>query len=227
MSAFAFIFARGGSKGLPSKNVRMLNGKTLLQRSIDLAHQCEFIDEVYVSTDDEAIAAEAEKHGAQLIQRPPSLATDTASEWLAWQHAIEQIKAAFDVFVSLPTTAPLRIKKDVSDCVQLLESPGRPDIVLTMSPACRSPYFNMVKQTESGVELVCNNARFKRRQDAPHVYDLTTVAYATRPAYIRNSSNLFAGRVDAVIVPKERALDIDDAYDLEIAEFLIRKREAK
>ncbi len=225
MKVCAFIFARGGSKGLPGKNIKLLHGKTLLQRSVEMAKQCDFVNAVYVSTDDNAIATEAVKHGAAVIHRPEHLATDNASEWLAWQHAIKSVDQRCEIFLSLPTTAPLRVEQDVRDCISVLEGPKKPDIVVTMSEASRSPFFNMVARSESGIRVVCHDPKIIRRQDAPEVFDLTTVAYAARPQYILDSTSLFAGKVEAVVIPKERAIDIDDIHDFEVAEFLIRKRE--
>lgn len=226
IKVFAFIFARGGSKGIPGKNLKILNGKSLLQRSVEFALEHESIDEVFVSTDCPAIVEEGEKHGAQIIDRPPELASDTSIEWLSWQHAVKQMKEDFDVFLSLPTTAPLRSQQDISACIELATSEEmQNDLVITMSSAFRNPYFNMVRRTPSGLKVVIESEGFGRRQDAPEMFDMTTVAYATSPKYILASTGLFEGRVNGVLVPKERAIDIDDSFDLDLAEFLIRKRE--
>ena len=103
----AFVFARGGSKGLPGKNIKPLCNKPLIQYSIDCAQTSELIDDIYVSTDDVDIAHVARKGGAKVIDRPKELATDDSPEWLSWQHAITwvtQHTGAFETFVSLPAT---------------------------------------------------------------------------------------------------------------------------
>ena len=116
MKTYAFIFARGGSKGVPGKNIRNLSGKPLLAYSIDLAKNIEDVEEIFVSTEDQRIASIARQHGADVINRPPTLAQDDTPEWLAWQHAVEWLNKRgknFDIFLSLPTTSPLRNSKDI------------------------------------------------------------------------------------------------------------------
>ena len=142
---FAFIFARGGSKGLPGKNIKDLGGLPLLAHGIRLAQAMDRVERVFVSTDDDQIAAVATQFGADVIDRPAALATDTASEWMAWQHAIEHVRALgldFDVFLSLPATSPLRNAQDVGNCLDALQADI--DIVITVTPSARSPYFNMI-----------------------------------------------------------------------------------
>ena len=221
---FAFIFARGGSKGLPGKNIKELGGIPLLAHGILLAKGMDRIERVFVSTDDAQIAAVATKFGADVIERPAALATDTASEWMAWRHAIEHVRALgidFDVFLSLPATSPLRNAQDVINCLDALQVDT--DVVITVTPSARSPYFNMVSTDAAGLaHVVLGTAEFKRRQDVPPVYDITTVAYVARPDFILTHERLFAGRVRPVVVPKERAVDIDDEYDFKLAQVLLK-----
>ena len=223
---FAFIFARGGSKGLPGKNIRPLAGKPLIAHAIETARASRHIQRVIVSTDDEEIAAIARAHGAEVpALRPAELASDTASEWLAWRHAITELAGEpFDVFVSIPPTAPLRSVADVDACIETLLG-GDCDIVITASEAHRNPYFNMITRATDGTAriVIAPEGKVTRRQDAPAVYDVTTVAYAARPDFILRESGIFAGRVKAVLIPAERALDIDTQLDFDFAEFLLGK----
>ena len=227
MSTYAFIFALGNSKGLPGKNIKLLGGKPLLAHSICVAQQVPGIDKIFVSTDSAEIAAVAEAFQATVIMRPDELATDTASEWLAWRHAIETLKAqgdSFDVFVSLPATSPLRNVGDVQQCMASLDEQS--DVVVTVTPASRSPYFNMVVRDEEGAsQLVCSGSQVSRRQDAPVVYDMTTVAYVARPEFIMSNERIFSGRVKSVIIPRERAVDIDDIYDFKLAEMFLESKD--
>jgi CMP-N-acetylneuraminic acid synthetase len=220
---FAFIFARGGSKGLPGKNIKLLGGIPLLAHGIRLAQTMAQVERVFVSTDDTQIAAVAAEFGAGIIERPASLATDDASEWMAWQHAINHVRSLgldFDVFLSLPATSPLRNAQDVSNCLDALQQDT--DVVITVTPSARSPYFNMVSTDAEGMaRVVLGSAEFKRRQDVPPVYDITTVAYVARPDFILSHERLFEGRVRPVVVPKERAVDIDDVYDFKLAQALL------
>lgn len=226
MRNFAFIFARGGSKGLPGKNIKPLAGKPLLQYSIDTALASDLIEQVFVSTDDQAIAQVAIEGGATLIERPAELATDQSSEWLSWRHAVEwatEHYGSFDGFVSLPATSPLRSQEDVEAAI-LKRQAETADICIAVTPASRSPYFNMVKYNEVGfVELVNQpEGEVSRRQDAPKVFDITTVVYATTPEFVLNNYGLFSGKVASIEVPKARAVDIDDIYDFRLAEAIIK-----
>ncbi|MBA1183957.1 acylneuraminate cytidylyltransferase family protein [Stutzerimonas nitrititolerans] len=225
MSVFAFIFARGGSKGLPGKNIKKLAGIPLLGHAIKIAQSIERVSAIYVSTDCPHIATVAEEFGASVIDRPSELATDTASEWEAWQHAIRYVRKQglnFEAFLSLPTTSPLRTKADIESCLDALV--WDTDIVITVTPSNRNPYFNMVTRSESGASsLILGGNNVKRRQDAPEAFDITTVAYVAKPDFILDNSGLFDGVIKSVIIPKARAIDIDDEIDFRIAEALISK----
>lgn len=230
MSIHAFIFARGGSKGLPRKNIKLLAGKPLIVYSIDTAKEVSSIDKIFVSTDDPEIASIAKAAGAIVIDRPSELASDTSSEWLAWRHAIEWVRehyGEFTGFVSLPATSPLRSTSDVESAINRLTEKSA-DICISITPANRSPFFNMVKvNPDQLVELVNkSDTALVRRQDAPKVYDITTVVYATSPDFIMHNNALFEGRVTAIEVPKERAVDIDDIYDFKLAEAILSTHEA-
>ena len=227
MRTYAFIFAWGGSKGVPRKNILELNGKPLLAYSIELALNISDIDDVFVSTDDDDIAKVAIKFGANIIRRPSELAQDSSPEWLAWKHAIswlEERSISFDRFISLPTTAPLRSEKDIVNCLERLSK--ETDVVITVSETTHSPFFNMVKKIDGYVKLVSEDKdTYVRRQDVPKVYNMTTVAYVARPEFIMRNNNIFDGRVKSVIIPNDRAIDIDTMLDFEIAEMLIKKKE--
>lgn len=227
MKNFAFIFARGGSKGLPRKNIKLLAGKPLLQYSIDIALASPSINQVFVSTDDKEIAEIARVGGAIVIDRPAELANDTSPEWLSWRHAAEWAQAQygdFYGFVSLPATSPLRNVDDVESAIDKLVTSAA-DICISVTPASRSPFFNMVKQTESGmVELVNKpESEVTRRQDAPDVFDITTVVYATTPDFVLSHYGIFSGKVASIEVPKIRAVDIDDIYDFKLAEAILEE----
>jgi CMP-N-acetylneuraminic acid synthetase len=229
MTAVAFIFARGGSKGLPGKNVLPFCGKPMIAWSIAHAQVVKRIERVIVSTDDEAIAAVAREHGAETpFLRPAELARDDSPEWLAWRHALMYLQdngGLPDAMVSVPVTAPLREPADIERCLDVFET-GDADVVVTVSEAHRSPYFNMVKHNEDGtVGLVIPPAeKVVRRQDVPLVFDMATVAYVAAPRFVLAREAMFEGRVRAVSVPAERAIDIDTLLDFQIAECLMKRR---
>lgn len=225
-----FVFARGGSKGLPGKNIKLLAGKPLIAHAIAVGRACRRVETVIVSTDDPVIADTARHWGAEVpFMRPAELAADAAPEWLAWRHAIdwfERERGPFDIFLSLPPTSPLRALADVDACIDALAADPGADAVITVRQSERSPYFNMVSLDSRGyAALVIPPAGgIARRQDAPRVYEVTTVAYAVRPAYVRRADRLFAGVVGTVEVPAERALDIDTPYDFELAQAIVAIR---
>ncbi len=222
-----FIFARGGSRGLPGKNLRVFCGEPLIGRAIRAARDSFWIERVVVSTDCPRIAEIARRYGAECpFLRPPELAADSAPEWFAWRHAVQHYQSSsdrepMDVFVSVPPTAPLRRPDDVDRCVKrYLE--GDVDSVITVTPARRHPQFNMVTPSGEGLVRLAGQRveSIARRQDCSTMYDITTVAYAVDPEFILSEDSLFDGRVAAVEVPEQRALDIDSSLDFEIGEFL-------
>ncbi len=231
MNIVALICARGGSKGLPGKNIRPLAGLPLIVWSIRQAKSVARINRVIVSTDSEEIAAVARDAGAEVpFIRPAALAQDNSPEREVWRHAMNYLKetegAYPDILIAVPATAPLRIPEDLERCLDEYAK-GEADTVITVSHAHRNPYFNMVKQRADGqVELVIPpvDGVLSRRQDAPEVYDVTTVAYVTGPDFVIRTNNIFEGRVRHVLIPVERALDIDTLMDFRIAEYLMCKR---
>lgn len=222
---FAFIFARGGSKGIPRKNIKLLGGKPLIGWSIDTGLQCPSIDRIIVSTDDREIADVARSHGAEVpFIRPKELAEDASAEWYAWRHAVQYLQVQsceFEKFVSLPATSPLRSVDDVENCIAALDD--KTDVVVTVKKAERSPYFNMVTLGEDGYSrlAISPEKAVTRRQDAPVVFDMTTVCYVTRPEFILSNFGVFSGRVRSIIIPDSRAIDIDNPIDFKIAELLV------
>jgi N-acylneuraminate cytidylyltransferase len=227
MNIVALICARGGSKGLPGKNIRPLAGKPLIAWAIEQARAVGRINRIIVSTDSEEIAAVARQAGAEVpFLRPAELAQDKSPEWLVWRHALEFIKASAgaypDALIVVPATAPLRAVEDLECCLDEYAK-GEADMVITVTDSNRSPYFNMVKVLPDGAVglVIPTDGSITRRQDAPVVYDMTTVAYVANPEFVMTRNGTFEGRVRHVHIPIERALDIDTPLDFKIAEYLI------
>ena len=231
-TTIAFIFARGGSKGVPRKTLREVGGRSLLARSIDVARQVPRISRIILSTDDPEIAEVGRRFGAEVpFLRPPELATDTSPERLSWRHAVQWVRnhdgpKAFDTFVSLPVTAPLRKAEDVERCLNAFKTLPACDIVITMTRARSNPYFNMVRMTSEGLVTlaITDGTKPVRRQDAPKILDMTCVAYVTTPDHIMTSDGVFDGRVKGVEVDEISAIDIDTEFDLRLAEMFARER---
>ncbi len=232
MNIVAFIFARGGSKGIPNKNIRPLLDKPLISWSIEQAKSIKEIDRVVVSTDSLEIRNVALQYGAEVpFLRPSHLAQDDSPEIAAWKHALQYWRDNEgnlpDIMLSIPPTAPLRSKLDIENCIKMFQE-GDSDLVVTVSDSHRNPYFNMVNRDQKGfVDLLLGLEKsIARRQDAPPVFDLATVAYVANPEYVMTCEYLLQGKIRSVIVPKERAIDIDSLLDFHFAEYLLRERTA-
>ena len=230
MKYISIICVRSGSKGFPKKNIHKLNGKSLLARAIEIAKDNKKISRVIVSTDSQEFASIALENGAEVpFMRPSELAEDGSPEWLVWRHAIEYLENDGETnfsLVVLPVTAPLRNTSDVDRCIEEFES-SEADSVITVTEANRSPYFNMVNLDNNGYSSLVIKPRdiVTRRQDAPEVFDMTTIAFIVSASFVKLNNNLFEGKVRSVMIPKERSIDIDTPYDMEIAEFLAKKLE--
>jgi CMP-N-acetylneuraminic acid synthetase len=226
MSTTAFIFARGGSKGVKHKNIYPVAGKPLIAHSITSALASKSVGRVVVSTDDELIAEAARAFGADILERPAELATDTTPEIMAWRHAIDSFPALFtgsgmQPFISLPATSPLRASEDIDAALARFRSHPC-DILFGISPSHRNPYLNMVAINEQSlINIVIPGSAAVRRQEVPDIYDVTTCVYVGHVAYIQSCIRLMEGRVGYTIIPTERALDIDTPYDIHLAELLL------
>lgn len=221
----AFIFARGGSKGVKNKNIREVGGKPLIAHSILCALESSYIARVVVSTDSTDIADVARKYGADVLMRPDDLAADDTPEILAWRHAVDACKkdlAAQKMFISLPATSPLRAPEDVDAAIEKFRQGGC-DVLLGISEAHRNPYLNMVTiNGDDLLEIAISGSNAVRRQDVPDMYDITTCLYVTTPDYVQNCTRLIDGRVGYVMIPPARSLDIDTPFDLYLADLMLK-----
>ena len=230
MTTWAAVFARGGSKGLPGKNLMSLGGLPLVAHSIRVGQQIEGVAGVFCSTDSPEIATVARDFGAQVpFVRPAKLAGDSSPEWDSWkhlaQHLVDTGASSEDLLVSLPAVSPLRHLSDVEAAIELFHSSGA-DVVVSYTEARRSPWFNMVTEDNHGfLNVVIRSAEgtVDRRQDSPPVFDLATVVYVTTLGFILTADGIFTGRVAGVRIPPERAIDIDSQLDFAIAEFLYER----
>lgn len=225
MSVIASICARGGSQGVPGKNIRMLAGKPLIVHTIDQALACPEIDEVFVSTDSAAIAEIAKAAGAQVpFLRPAHLATNAAPKIPVIQHLVTEIQrrgAVISTIVDLDPTSPLRKVADIQACIGLLDKDT--DVVITTFEAEKNPYFNMVEvKTDGNVGLVKqSNVPVHSRQTAPKVYSMNASIYVWHADTL--ALGLWDGRVRMYVMPRERSIDIDSELDFLLVEQLIGK----
>ena len=226
MKTIATICARGGSTGVPGKNIRPILGKPLIVYTIEQALACPGIDAVYVSTDSEAIADVARAAGARVpFIRPAELATDRAPKLPVIRHLVEALEAEcveIARIVDLDPTSPLRDVADIEACMALLDDAT--DVVITAYEADKNPYFNMVeRQADGGFGLVKRpSGEVAGRQAAPKVYAMNASIYVWHRRTLGGS--LWDGRVQLHVMPHERSVDIDTPLDLRIVELLLQER---
>ena len=225
----AFIFARGGSKGIKDKNIYLLNNKPLISYTIEAAISSKIFDDIVVSTDSKKIALIANSHGIEVNNlRPSSLASDDSPELLSWKYEIKryQEKYSFDNFYCLPCTSPLRSVEDIINMGNFFNK-NKYDLVLGVTESSKSPLFNMVEKKSDGSlkKIIDRGENITRRQDSETFFDITTVCYISRPEYIIKTESIFDGNIGGFNIPRERSLDIDSEYDMDIANYLINKND--
>jgi len=230
MKVYGFIFARGGSKGLPNKNIKHFFGIPLIARAIIDAKEAGIFERIIVSTDSEEIAEIAIRYGAEVpFMRPAKLATDYSAELDSWKHALDYLEnnegVLPEIMTSIPTTSPLRLPLDIIHGVERFRK-GDVDLVVGITPSKKNPFFNIVTKSSDGFLEVSRKTHKKitRRQDAPETFDITTVVYVASTKFVMSASNLYDGRVAGVIIPAERCIDIDDEIDFELAKLLFKQR---
>lgn len=223
MAVIATICARGGSTGVPRKNVRIIGGKPLIEHTIEHAKACSFIDHVFVSTDDDEIAEIARRAGATVpYKRPAHLATQHAAKLPVIEHLVETVEDSgirVDKIVDLDPTSPLREPNDVEVAYQLLDD--ETDVVITGYEAEKNPYFNMVEIREDGITRLSKEPQkpIVARQLAPKVYSMNGSVYVWHRHTL--ALGLWNGRSRLHIMPHERSIDIDTEIDFKLASLIL------
>ena len=221
------ICARGGSRGVPGKNMRSMNGWPLIDTAVTCAQKCESLDKIIISSDDNKVKEYATMLASIDFQpRPPELATDTASKWDVFRYIAEQNELKQDdILVDLDVGCPLREPQDITACVEKLRG-GNYDVVATAYESDRNPYFNMVEEGGGGHYYVFasgeHNHLITRRQDAPVVYSLSPAVFAIKAWALFKYKHWSEARLGIVVIPRERAWDVDTPLDFEIVEFLMK-----
>jgi len=232
VSRLCTILARGGSKGVPGKNVRTLAGKPLIAHSVEQAIASRLFDVVAVSSDDEEILEAGRNAGASyLVERPAEHANDTAAKLPAICHCVNAVETemvlTFDIIVDLQPTSPLRVPEDIVGAVSLLEKSDAPNVI-TGSPAKCSPYFNLVEEVDDGTVGLSKptDPPIVRRQDAPRTFDMNGSIYVWRRDILMSGVGLFLAGTRLFEMPEERSADIDTELDFEFVEFLANRSAA-
>ncbi|MFN9805821.1 MAG: cytidylyltransferase domain-containing protein [Betaproteobacteria bacterium] len=222
LSVLALITARGGSKGLPGKNIAALGGRPLIAWTIEAARGSRYVDRTVLSSDDDAIIAVALQHGAEVpFVRSAALASDDASSIDVVIDALDRLPR-FDIVILLQPTSPLRSVQDIDAALDRLHSTGAPCCV-SVRPAEEHPYWTF--QLGEGGELrhFCgpSGAMPRRRQDLPPAWCLNGAVYAARCDWLRRERSFLGAGTVAQPMPAERSIDIDSSTDLERARALV------
>jgi CMP-N,N'-diacetyllegionaminic acid synthase len=235
MEILCVVAARGGSQGLPGKNIRVLLGKPVIAWAIETALKAPEISQVVVSTDSMAIAEAARAAGADVpFMRPPELAHSETGKFQVWQHALtacEQNSGVhYDLFVDIDCTNPLIEPHDISNAIarfrSLRERGVGVDAVFTIARARRNPYFNLVEAAPDGSLKMSkeHNGPVLARQQAPPVYEHVAGVYVLDTAYLRRAGHLLDGHAEGYEVSEDKAFDIDSDLDFLLIEFLLKRR---
>jgi len=217
----AIIPARGGSKRLPRKNVIDLHVKPLIEWSISSGLQSRYIDKVVVSSDDDEILRVSKKYGADTINRPDSLASDTAITFDAIKHTIDNIEA-YDYIVLLQATSPLRSAKHIDEAIELFEA-KKADAVVSVCEMEHSPLWsNTLDESLSMKGFLRNDVLNSISQDLESYYRLNGAIYICRTdKFLREKSFFLKDNIFAYVMDRESSVDIDEEIDFKLAEVLI------
>lgn len=226
LEILVIIPARGGSKRLPGKNVKLLLGKPLIAYSIEQAKQTTHTMKVVVSTDDAEIKTVSLKYGADVLDRPKELATDTATTMSVLHHVVKTLTAGGyhpDIVVLLQPTCPMRLPADIDACIKKLIDTGA-DSVVTVREIDEPPHWMMQLGDGDRTNLFMKE-QITRKQDIPKLYILNGAVYAIKTDVLLKQERYVMGPDNrAVIMPRERSYDIDTPEDFELVEFLMRKK---
>lgn len=219
----AIIPARGGSKGIPRKNVKAISGKPMIQYTIEAAKECPYIDKVVVSTEDEEIADISMRAGAIVpFSRPEELATDEAKTIDVVMHAVEfyERKAErFDIIVLLQPTSPLRNAEDITKALEYFMRNEQRSLV-TVSEVSESPILMRNFNKENKLEKILEEDSDVRRQDMKKFYRINGAIYINKASEL-NANTSFNDNEMGFVLTQEHGIDVDEPQDLVVAEYYL------
>lgn len=231
MKILLTICARGGSKGIPGKNIKELNGIPLIAYTIRRGFEFvkKYQADFSLSTDSEKIKKAAEVYGLKTdYVRPEVMATDIAGKIGAIKHLLEyeekRNNCIYDYVIDMDVTSPLRTLEDLESALKMIDD--KPDAlnIFSVNPASRNPYFNMVEESEKGyVKLVKGDAKIKSRQDAPIVYDMNASFYIFRRLFFEEGHEVSTTNRSLAYVMPHICFDLDEPHDFIIMEIMLKE----
>lgn len=231
MNIICVISARGGSTGLPNKNIKLLCGKPLIFWSIKQAQKVSELNGIFVSTDSQLIAKSSIAAGATVpFLRSENISRKFTPKFQVWKDALIKIekflKKKIDIFVDLDCTNPLRSSQDIKKSIQkLLKNYSACDGVVSVSLSRKNPYFNMMEKDKKGFFMLSKKLKKwpAARQLAPQVYDQVASIYCFKREFIINKKSIYDGKILGHEMTGLKSFDIDSQLDFEIIEFLFKK----
>ncbi len=224
----ALIPARGGSKGIPQKNIKILNGKPLIAWTIETALQSKYIDHIVVSTDNEKIATISKQFKASVpFLRPKELAQDDSKSIDAILHCINWLKGnneEYDILILLQPTSPLRISTDIDKSIEILFEKKADSIVSVCKTEHNPLWSNTLPSDRRMNEFLKKDLINTNRQRLPEFYRLNGAVYAAWIYYVVNNLSFFGENTFAYIMPAERSVDVDSYIDFEFCEFFMKSK---
>ena len=227
MRKLFLIPARGGSKGLPKKNILPLLGRPMIHYTLDAAKEAmDDGDEMCVSTDDLEIVQKVYEWGMDVpFIRPRELSSDTSTTQDVIIHALEWYKERnkhFDLVILLQATSPLRTSKYIKKSLEVWHSEADIDLVLSVKDSESNPYYLCFEEDENGYLYKTISAKLTRRQDSPRVYDANGAIYVMKPEHLQREQ-LMQGKIKKMLMPRSASIDVDDSFDLLMAETIMLK----
>lgn len=213
-SVLAVIPARGGSKGLPRKNILKVGGKTLLQYTFEQAEQSEYIDRIILSSDDEEIIRTAKKLGCEVpFKRPDDLSTDTSGTMPVVFHALDELTEEYDFVIVLQVTSPLRSSDDIDNCIELCERKKAPSCLSVVANDKPLEWIFTLSNDDKIIPITDSKIP-ARRQDATEIYSVNGAIAVAKVDWLRLQDHFLTDETIAYEMPKSRSLDIDSEDDL-------------
>lgn len=221
------ITARGGSKGIPGKNIKALGGKPLIYYAIEEARKVAEDCDICVSTDSIEIKEKVEEVGLEVpFLRPKELAQDESGSYEVLIHALDYYKSqgiTYEKLVILQPTSPFRTAQHIREAIELYE--GSIDMVVSVFEAKSNPYYNLYEEDSNGFLSQSKKGNITRRQDAPKVYEYNGAVYVIKvdSLYLNNAFNDFS-KIRKYIMSHEDSLDLDTLFDWKLCELLIEEK---
>ncbi len=218
----AVIIARGGSKGVPRKNIKMAGGKPLIAWMIDAAKKSKYIDRLILSTEDDEIISVAKSFGCDVpFIRPPELAQDKSTVSDVIMHALKEIPG-FDYVMLLQPTSPLIIADDIDGCVSFCIDSKAKSVVSVTEPQ-KNPYWTFTMGEKSKLIPIFEEKYFnQQRQELPVVYTPTGAIYIAQSEWFLKKKSFYSNSSKGYLIPQERSLDIDSEFDFKVFETIIQ-----